>query len=181
MSPEQPPPAFQRPEDARGSADEGEDVEGLGQVEAVHCHGDRRNGEDEAGDRAREDAEVAANNQPQEANGGGPGDGARQEKAGAGVAEDTREQRVDPEEYGWLIDGDEAAGVEGAEEEVVPALSHRAHGGGVVGVAVAGLRQSPDIEEQGDCKHGDEGSHVASWSRLIETGSDRESAGSSSL
>src|SRR5439155_3805655 len=52
-----------------------------------------------------------------------------------------------------LVDGDEVAGVEGAEEEGLPALGAGQHGRRVVAVGVAVAVEAPDVERRGEDEH----------------------------
>ena len=54
--------------------------------------------------------------------------------------------RDSPQGRGWLVDGDIARGVEGAEEEGLPVLAARLDRSGVVGVRVARRAEVPQVE-----------------------------------
>ena len=68
----------------------------------------------------------------------------RNQQAHAGEAEQLCAEHLQPEAKGRLVDTDESARIEGREEEVVPILHHAAHGGGVIGVAIA---EPAEVEE----------------------------------
>ena len=64
-------------------------------------------------------------------------------------AEGARRQRLHPQRERRLVDRHDAGWIEGAEEEVVPALRHRADGGAVVLVRPAVACQRPQVQGGG--------------------------------
>ena len=63
-------------------------------------------------------------------------------------AEEPYREGLDEERTGELVYGDGPPGVEGAEDEVVPALGHRADGAGIEGLELV-VADAPDVRQRG--------------------------------
>ena len=136
---------------AQARQQHGQHEQAVDGVVAVGHDADRRDGEGERGEQARDrPKDTLARAHRAAATERDARQGLRQQDTEAAEAEDLRAERLNPEAERRLVDGDEAARIEGDEEEVVPAFQHAAHGGGVVEVGVAVALQLEKVAEGGE-------------------------------
>jgi hypothetical protein len=125
---------------------------------------DRREGERERRDRGRDGAEVPLDHAVQQGHRAGAERDHRQHQLPGAVTEDTRREPHDPQRERRLVDRDEAAGVQSAEEERLPALGAGVDGRVVEGVAADG-RHVPGVQRRG--QHEDRPQSGAGPARIL--------------
>ncbi len=116
-------PRFEKDRDRGGGHDERGDQPGEGPADPAHGPVEDEHGEDafeRLGEGDRPDVE----------------------------AEEPYREGLDEEGAGELVYGDGPPGVEGAEDEVVPALGHAADGAGVEGLELV-VADAPDVRQRG--------------------------------
>ncbi len=136
----------QRP--CRQEAEQGE--EGIRVVEAEHQDGDWREGERQGGKVRCHVPGPPPHQAVQDEDRGDAGGGLGQQHAPRGEPEDPGREDLHPQGGRRLVDGDEVAGVDRAEEERLPALCPRLDRRCVIRVAVADATEAPDVEHGGE-------------------------------
>ena len=142
-------PVLQRADDGPERHDGAQQDDGVRVVVPEDRDGRRRDGERETGDEAADAAEAAARQVPGEPDGGDAHDRLGHEDRPRGQAEGARGQRLHPQRERRLVHRHDAGWIEGAEEEVVPALRHRADGCAVVVVRPAVRVERPEVQGGG--------------------------------
>ena len=146
---------FEGAQGAPEGGDAAEDQQGVGVVVARDRDGDRGQREHEPGDESCRAPEAAAGEVVDEQDGRDAHQGLRREDRDGVEAEQLDRGGLDPQRERGLVDGHDAAGVEGSEQEVVPALAHRAHGAAVVEVGPAVAAETPEVQESGEQRERD--------------------------
>ena len=146
------PPAAALGGEAQGPGREQQDQDetALGVGGAIDGDADGCQRQKEGGEQSRCRAETAPDEVEQQDDRGNSLDDLRQQHAQTAEAENPRARRLDPEGERRLVEGHEAAGIEGVEEEVVPALQHAADAGAVIFVAEAVLVEVPAAQQDGE-------------------------------
>jgi hypothetical protein len=138
--------ANQRP----GGHDQEQGQQRVRVVEAEDQDRSRRQGHDKGRDQGRCGAERPLDGREQEAHGGHAAQRLRQQDAPRTEAEDSHREPHQHRGQGRLVDGDEVAGVEAAEEPGGPALRRGQRSGRIVGVGIAADGQVPDVQHPGE-------------------------------
>ena len=128
----------------------GQHEEAVNRVVAVRDDADRRDRQRQRRQQPRHVAKRAPHEDVEHDDRGHACQRLREQDAEAAVTEDLRADRLNPEAERGLVHADEAAGVKGDEEEVVPALHHAADGGGIVEVCIAIGLKLIEVAESGD-------------------------------
>ena len=126
-------------------------------VEPEHQRRDRGQRQDQSRDEPGRRAEPPAHRRVQHGDGGHPLERLRDQHAPVIDAEDPPRQLHHPQRGRGLVHGDEAGGVEGAEEERLPALGPGVHRGGVEVVGPAVAAEVDQVQERGQGQQPEQG------------------------
>ena len=138
-----------------GCEHEQEDQQRVRDVAPVEQDRDRRGRQDGGGGQPGAGAGDAPHGAVEHEHGEGALDGLGENDGPDVEAEHADRQRLHPERAGQLVDRDRAPGVEGAEEEVVPALRHAAYRGAVERLERRAVH-APHVGERGQCRDDEE-------------------------